>query len=199
MSRASLIVDVSLATATLLATACSPRQTDTSILFERYMAAANAHDLDALAAMTHEDIVWQLGPYRLVGKQAALAPHGTDLAMHSRFEVRDVRIRGDTVEHVLIERNDATRAYGPDSVVQYSRKVFRDGLMWRKEPWRPSPDMAEFNRRGAPFRAWIREAHPEAFRVLRPDSSSDAPFGVERGRLVSRLLSEWVAAGMPGS
>jgi len=198
MSRVSQRFSILLTIAMLLVS-CSTREPDTRARFERYMAAANAHDLGALADMTHDDIVWQLGPYRLVGKEAALAPHGTDLAMHTMLEVRDVTIRGDTVEHILIERNDATRAYGPDSLVQYARKVFRDGLMWRKEPWRPSPDMAEFNRRGAPFRAWIRVEHPEAYEVLRPESSRAAPFGLARGRLISQLLSEWVAAGKPGS
>jgi hypothetical protein len=183
----------------ILVASCSAGRPDTRALFERYMAAANAHDLDALAAMTHDDVIWQLGPYRLVGKGAALAPHGTDLGMHTTLEVRDITIRGDTVEHVLIERNDATRAYGPDSLVHFSRKVFRDGLLWRQEPWRPSPNMAEFERRAAPFRAWIRAVHPEAYEFLRPDSTRGVPFGLERGQLVSKLLSEWVAAGKPGS
>jgi hypothetical protein len=95
----------------------------------------------------------------------------------------------------LIERNDATRAYGLDSLVHYSRKVFRDGRVWRKEPWLPSPNMADFNRRAAPFWAWIRSAHPEALEVLIPDSAGAHPFGETRGRLYSALLKEWVSAG----
>jgi hypothetical protein len=167
-------------------------------VFDRYMAAANAHDLATLAAMTDAGVIWQLGPYRLVGKEAALGPYYADLALHTTLAYRGVTIRGDTVEDVVIERNDATRAYGPDSLVHYARYVFRHGLMWRKEEWKPSPDLPEFVRRGAPFRAWVRRVHPDVDEKLRPDSTY-GPFGEVRARLLASMLQEWLAAGKPGS
>jgi len=198
MSRAHSRMHLRALVGVFLVISCSRPSSDVRVLFDRYMAASKAHDLTTLAAMTDDDVIWQLGPYRLVGKEAALGPHYTDLALHTTLAYRDVTIRGDTVEDVLIEHNDVTRAYGPDSLVHYPRYVFRYGLMWRKEEWKPSPDMADLLRRGAAFRAWLRRVHPDTYQKLAPDSTH-GPFGQARGHLLAAALQEWVAAGKPGS
>jgi ketosteroid isomerase-like protein len=164
---------------------------------ERYLAASNAHDLTALESMTADDVVWRFGPWTFQGKEEALRPHVADLILHTRLEARNVVARGDTVECTLIEWNDATRAHGPDSLVHYPRYVFRGDMVTVKEPWAPSPSMAEFNGRAAPFRAWVRTEHPEALAViLDPDGTpSWTRDALEKTR---ELLERWVAAGKPG-
>lgn len=181
----------------ILATACSGPRKEIAERFDRYMAASNAHDLAALASMTHDDIVWRFGPFEFRGKEEALRPNGSDLGLNTTLEVMEAVVRGDTVDAVVIERNDATRAYGPDSLVHYARYVFRDGLVWRKSAYRPSQTMSDFQLRGEPFRQWARETYPERSRFLF-GNPEEGVFGVEPGRELSRLLGEWVDADRPG-
>jgi len=96
----------------LVSFGCAEQARGPRALFDRYLAVSNAHDLNRLEAMTAADVIWQLGPWTLHGKEKALGPHYSDLLNHTRLEARDVVVRGDTVECTLIERNDATRAYG---------------------------------------------------------------------------------------
>lgn len=181
----------------ILAAACSGADDDVRARFERYLAASNAHDLATLASMTHEDIVWRFGPFEFRGKEEALLPNGSDIGLNTSLELVDLVVRGDTVDALLFERNDATRAYGPDSLVHHARYVFRDGLVWRKGAYAPAENMAEFQRRGEPFRAWVGTTYPERGRRLFGGRPADS-FGDEAGRELSNLLTEWVAAGRPG-
>lgn len=171
----------------------SPRE-----LFDRYLAASNAHDLDKLEAITAEDVMWQLGPWTLQGKEKALGPHYSDLLNHTRLEARDVVVRGDTVECTLIERNDATRAYGPDSLTHYPRYVFEGDLLKIKESWKPEKSFAELNRHAAPFRAWVRQVRPEAITVIL-DSTGTPRWTREAAEKTHEMLNAWIAAGKPGA
>jgi ketosteroid isomerase-like protein len=176
--------------------ACTGGGQETAELFSEYLAASNAHDLPTLDAMTADDIVWRLGTYTLVGKEEALGPHALDAGMHTSLEARDVMIRGDTVECMLIERNDGTRAFEVDSSVHYARYVFRDGLVYRKEPWKEQPSSTSFATNVARFRRWVSEVHP--IRLAELDSlMAITQFSLEVGELRSSLLMEWVAAGRP--
>jgi hypothetical protein len=96
----------------------------------------------------------------------ALRPHLVDSLLHATLEPRDVVIRGDTVECSLIERNDAMRWVGLDSVVHYPRYVFKDGLVILKEARKPAPLMQELIHRWQPYWQWVGKAHPEAEAVL---------------------------------
>ncbi len=182
----------------VLAVACAQPKPTTRQLFDDYLAASNAHDLATLDLMTSNDIVWLLGPWALSGKEEALRPHYADLVNHTSLEAHDVTVRGDTVECTLIERNDGTRAHGPDSLIHYARYVFHDGLVIKKEPWAPSPSMAEFNRRAQPFRAWVRNELPEALSVIL-DSTGTPQWTREAVDMTHLMRNEWVEAGKPGS
>jgi len=181
----------------LVCAACVERAPSPRDLFDRYLAASNAHDLEALEAMTDDDIVWQLGPWTLEGKEKALSPNYADLLNHTTLLARDVVVRGDTVECTVIERNDATRAYGPDSLIHYPRYVFEDGLLKIKEGWRRDTSFAELNRHAEPFRAWVRATHPESLMAIL--DSTGAPRwtrgSIEKTR---EMLRAWIAAGKPG-
>jgi ketosteroid isomerase-like protein len=181
----------------LISSACADRTDSTRERFEQYLAASNAHDLDALEAMTADDIVWKLGPWTLTGKEQVLRPHYSDSINHTVLVARDVVVRGDTVECVIVERNDATRAYGPDSLVHYARYVFKDGLVTKKEPWRRSNALSELNRHAQPFRSWLRSTHPEAMAVIL-DSTGTPRWTPEAADKVREMREVWVAAGKPG-
>ncbi|NIR46807.1 MAG: nuclear transport factor 2 family protein [Gemmatimonadetes bacterium] len=183
---------------TAIGLACSDQAPSTAEIFERYIAASNAHDLETLERMTADDIVWQLGPWTLVGKEEALRPHYADLVNHTVLEAREVVVRGDTVECTLVERSDATRAYGPDSLITHARYVFEEGLVVKKEPWAPSPSLMELNGRSEPFRRWVREQHPEALAVI-VDSTGTPRWTRSAVDIVHELREAWVATGKPGS
>ena len=169
---------------------------DVAELHRRYMAASNAHDVETMAEMTAENVVWQLGPYTLKGKVEALLPNAGDAVMNTTLEVRDRRVIDNVVECVVVERNDALRAIGMESWRHYPRFVFdSEGKVLRKEPWRSSPDDAEFRRRLQPFSQWVKENHPEAV----PDfSDMSDTFGREPALRALRVREQWIAAGRPG-
>lgn len=180
----------------IIMAACSNKRNDTSTLFSRYLEASNAHDLETLEEMTDDDIVWKIGPYTLTGKEEALPPHAYDAIMNTSLDPSDIVVRGDTVECVLIERNDVTRAFGVDGLVHYARYVFRNGLMYRKEPWKEPMSNSRFTENLKKFRAWMGEEHPGE--LIELDSlGTISHFGLEVGELRSRLLREWVEAGRP--
>ncbi|TFG67002.1 MAG: nuclear transport factor 2 family protein [Gemmatimonadales bacterium] len=182
----------------LVSAACGNRTPPTGEIFERYLAASIAHDFETLEAMTADDIVWRLGPWTLIGADEALSPHYADLVNHTTLVIRDVEVRGDTVECTIIERNDATRAHGPDSLVHYVRYVFGAGQVRIKEPWAPSPSIAELNRRAEPFRSWVRESHPEAIAVIL-DSSGTPRWTRDAVEKVHEMREAWISAGKPGT
>jgi ketosteroid isomerase-like protein len=183
--------------ATLVGTACMSQAPDVREVFDRYLAASNAHDLGTLQAMTADDVVWRLGPYTLQGRESAMRPHYSDLVNHTTLEVRDVRVRQDTVECTIIERNDATRAHGPDSLVHYARYVFDGGLVKVKESWKRSTSLVELNQHAAPFRTWVRAVHPDALSILM-DSTGTPSWTREAVDKTHELLDAWIAAGKPG-
>lgn len=181
----------------LIFSACAEAASPSRELFDRYLAASNDHDLKVLETLAADDIVWRLGPWTLKGKDQVMALHYADLINHTSLEAREVVVRGDTVECVLIERNDATRAYGADSLLHYPRYVFRDGLVVLKEAWRRDPGVVALNRYSAPFRAWVRETHPESLALIL-DSTGTPRWTRAAVREKRRMLEAWIAAGKPG-
>ena len=77
------------------------------------------------------------------------------------------------------------------------RFVFENGLVVSKGPRRPPEGVQERERRAAPFRLWVREAHPEAIGRLM-DGRGTFRFSRENGELMLELTSAWLAAGAPG-
>jgi hypothetical protein len=180
---------------------CAGFSTSVSTQFERYSKASASHDLETLESLTGDDIVWQLGPYRLEGKEEALGPNRYDAGVQTTPVYRNVRVDGHVVEFELIESSEIIRAVGMKDLQHFPRFEFEDGLVTRKSgPWRevsPNRSMAEFNRRMVPFRQWIREVHPEAIARL-VDTDRNFVFSQENGELMLSLAREWLAVGAPG-
>jgi len=191
---------VLLATALLTFAGCESRP-DVAQQFERYAKASTEHDLATLEALTADDIVWQLGPYRLEGKEAVLGPNAYDAGIENELVYRNARIEGNVVEFELIETNEVIRAVGMTEVRSYPRLEFENGQLKRKVgSWRDSPveySMVELNRRKAPLRRWIRDTHPKAIQRL-VDAEGNFVFSQDNGALMLRLTRDWVAAGAPG-
>lgn len=195
------MISVVLLAPVLLAFAGCKNQPAVAEEFERYAKASTEHDLATLDALTADDIVWQLGPYRLVGKKAVLGPNAYDAGVENQLVYRNARIEGNVVEFELTETNEVIRAVGMTEVRSYPRFEFENGQLKRKMgSWRDSPaeySMVELNRRKAPLRKWIRDIRPEAMQKLM-DSEGNFVFSQENGALMLRLTRDWVAAGAPG-
>lgn len=159
-------------------------------LHQMYMAASIRHDIEKLSAMTHKDIVWQLGPYTLEGKEAALGPNRYDASIGNIIEYNNVVVLDDTVEFELVERNELLSAIGMERIRHYPRFIFKDGLVFRKESWKKSPDIPEMNRRAKPKRDWISENHPEVIQKFF-DSDGNFIFNRENGKLAIKMTREW--------
>ncbi len=159
-------------------------------LHRRYMEASIQYDLEPLRSMTSQDIVWQLGPRKLVGLEAALGPNAYDVGMKTELDYHDVIVKGDTVEFEVDERSDLIRAVGMEEVRHYVRFVFENGLLKKKEPWKKSLDAEEGARRRAPFIRWIREKHPEVVDQLAAKENKFI-FSKENGVLMRKLANEW--------
>jgi hypothetical protein len=162
-------------------------------LFETYMTASINHDVKTMATMTHDSIVWKLGPYTLKGKKAALGPNDYDEGTGTILEYTNVNIRGDTVEFELLERNAIITALGMKEIKHYPRFIFKNGLVYKKEAWKVSSDMQELSRRNKPRREWIQENHPEAVQKFF-DSEGNFIFNKANGELQIKLTREWLEA-----
>jgi hypothetical protein len=195
------MISVVLLSTIFLAFAGCGNQADVAEQFEQYAKASTEHDLATLEALTADDIVWQLGPYKLEGKEAVLGPNAYDAGVENELVYRNARIEGNVVEFELIETNEVVRAVGMTEVRSYPRFEFENGQLKRKAgSWRDSPpeySMVELNRRKAPLRRWIRDTHPEAMQKLM-DSEGNFVFSQDNGALMLRLTRDWVAAGAPG-
>ena len=167
------------------------RHHETAELLQRYIQAANRHDISALRDRFAENIVWILGTDTLVGKDAVLAPHELDAGAGTRLIIKNAIVKGDTVESILEETNDYMDTLGMPSVVHYPRFVFRNGLLARIEPIRPdfTPPLTDsIDQR---WNQWIQSAHPEAWvQIVKPNG--DINFSRETGELLLRLACEWL-------
>ena len=162
-------------------------------LHQKYMTASIDQDIETLIEMTHEEIVWQLGPYTLKGKEAALGPNKYDVGTGAVLEYGNVVIRGDTVEFELVERNQILAVIGMESIRLYPRFVFKNGLVYRKESWKTSPDIQEMNRLARPLRDWKKEVHPEIVNAIF-DTDGNFIFNRENGELNVQMALEWKQA-----
>ncbi len=178
----------------LVVIGCDSEKTqDIKELHEKYMTASINHDIETLSAMTHEDVVWRLGPYTFKGKEAALGPNRYDTGTGTILKFTNVVISGDTVEFELFEQNEILFAIGMEGVHHYPRFIFKDGLVINKEPWKKSPDVQEMNRLAQPRRDWIRENHPEVVQKFF-NLDGNFIFNRENGELAIQMTREWQKA-----
>jgi Amidohydrolase family len=162
-------------------------------LLQKYMSASINHETEIISEMTHEDIVWHLGPFTLKGKEAALGPNEYDTGTRADLEYSNAVFRGDTVEFELIERNEILSATGMERIRLYPRFVFKDGLIYKKETWKVSPDVQEMIRRAQAMRKWMQETHPEIVAEL-IDSDGNFIFNRKNGELNLQMALEWKQA-----
>ena len=166
------------------------RHYDTTELLQRYIQAANRHDMPALRGMLAEDIVWVLSSDTLIGKDAVLAPHEFDAGAKTRLTVQSSVVQGDTAELAIEEANAYMDTLGMPPVVHYARFIFHNGLLARIGTIRPRLTPPATDSIDQRWNAWIESAHPEAWaQIIKPDGHIN--FGRKTGELLVRLAHEW--------
>lgn len=159
-------------------------------LHSKYMDASINHDIETLRSLTHDDIIWYLGKDTLKGKEKAIAPHEYDAGYKTNLKYNNVVVKGDTVRFELLETNEQVTFFGMEAIRLYPQFIFKDGLVYRKMPWKMSRDMSKLFRRSQPFINWVKTNHPEALISLqKPDGNFN--FNYESGQLLCRLFSQW--------
>ena len=106
-------------------------------LHKKYMTASVNHDIKTLSLMTHDSIVWRLGPFLLKGKEAALGPNKYDKGTDCILDYSNVKVHGDTVEFELVEKNEILSSMGMEGATHYPRFIFKNGLLYKKKSWKP--------------------------------------------------------------
>ena len=181
---------ITVATILILLSCGTDHEAEIRELHHKYMEASMNHNIEILSVMTAEDIVWQLGPFILRGKEEALGPHKYDEGTNCILEYSNVVIHGDTVEFMLDEKNEVITAVGMTRIRTFPRFIFKDGLVYKKEEWKPSTDREEYNERAQPMRSWIRTEHPEAIKRLF-NSKGNWVFSSKNGQLMVQLAKQW--------
>ncbi len=173
----------------LLLLSCKQHQGSAELL-ERYIMAANQHDIKALLTMFSENIIWILGSDTLIGKKSVMAPHEFDAGAGTRLIIKSSIVKGDTVESILEETNDYMDTLGMSSVLNFPRFVFYDGLLIRIEPIRPQMIPPLVDSIDQQWNKWIQNEYPDAWaKIVNPDGSIN--YSRETGELLLRLACEW--------
>ncbi len=159
-------------------------------IHQKYMTASINHDIETLEKMTHDSIIWILGPYTFRGKEEALGPNRYDKGTDAIIEYKNVNIRQDTVEFEFFERNEILTAMDMEGVKHYPRFIFKNGLLYKKESWKPAPDRQIMNQRSRQRRNWIKKNHPEIFQKYF-DSIGNFIWSEENGKLQIQMAREW--------
>lgn len=191
MFRSRLSLMIILLSVPILIVCSKPRQRNVQDLVHEYVEASDAHDLDKLASMTADSAVWILGNIQLKGKEEVLGPNRLDAGANTRLEMSNLVVRGDTAKFELAEVNDILTALGINSIVHYPRLVFKDGLVVRKDQWKPNTMMPE---EASPnlgrFQQWIQDNKPDAIDRLF-DQDGNFIFSRENGELMASLAREY--------
>lgn len=159
-------------------------------IHQKYMTASINHDIETLEKLTHDSIIWILGANTFKGKEAALGPNKYDKGTGAKLEYSNVTIRQDTVEFELFEQNGILTAMDMEGVKGYPRFIFKNGLLYKKELWKPSPDIPTMLQRSQPRRNWIKNNHPEIFQKFF-DQKGNFIWSEENGKLQIQMAEEW--------
>ena len=92
-------------------------------LHRRYMQASTDHDIETLRALTHDDIIWYLGPSTFNGKDEVLKPNEFDKGYDTILEYCNVVVKGDTVRFDLLETNEQVKLFGQEGIRHYEEDV----------------------------------------------------------------------------
>jgi hypothetical protein len=132
-------------------------------VFERYIEAANLHDIEAVRAITAEDVVWNLGRDTLIGVEETLRPLAFDEGAHTVLTASSYSVNGDTINFNLVEHNDVLDALGVRELHHSGQMVVRNGLIIRIAPLRPPLERKALADSVITFWRWLREHRPEVF------------------------------------
>lgn len=190
------IETIPLALVLLLGLSCSGPSPEATV--REFLAAADAHDVDAAWALLDEAFEFRdpEGTFR-VGREGFRPLLEWDAAVDRRGTATITDVRGDTVPVVIEETNDFLAALGIGPVRSEADVVARDGTI-RALVLSPNPAFfARVDSALEPVLEWAGRERPDELDRLLVNGSP--VYDGERGRRWIELLEEARAAGVIGS
>ncbi len=122
---------------------------------ERYVAAANGHDIDAVSALLDDSVVWAFGADTFRGRDAALQPLYFDTGAETELLPSDLLLRGDSVDINLAETSGVLGALGIDTLHHRVRFVVTEGRIAQTFSLQPPREYAAFVDSITAFLQWL--------------------------------------------
>lgn len=119
-----------------------------------------------------------------------MGPLKFDLGAKTKVTVREIKVREDTVECELIERNEVLGGLGIDSLIHFPKIVFSDGKIILRKSIRPPDSYKLFQDSLMAFLSWLRSEDSTAYWELF-NSRGKFQYSKENGELMVRLVRVW--------
>jgi len=174
----------------ILAVCCTRREAPSPAkILERYIEAANRHDVESVRAITAKDAIWYPGQDTLIGREQVLRSLAFDEGANTVITVTNFIVNGDTIKFELTERNDVLDALGIGELHHFGQMVIRKGLIVQIMPRRPPLEQEAYVDSALTFRRWLRKYRPEAYDRILPGGKFNYTRSV--GEEIPALILEW--------
>lgn len=170
--------------------ACQKKLPDNAQLFNQYISAANSHNFGILKDLIAENAVWHMVYDTLIGRDEVLSPLRFDEAVNTKLYVRNVQVRGDTVDFDLVEKNDVLYGLGLDSLTHFGRLVYSDAKIVLKTFRFPPEPFKTYSDAAIAFFKWLRYSDSLAYRQV---ISEDGKFQYSHkaGKIMLDHIPKW--------
>jgi hypothetical protein len=166
----------------------NPEQSNKQFL-NKYIEAANSHNIKEVQSMYSDSIVWYLGPYTLKGKEEAIAPLRFDKGANTILKVSNVIVNGDTIDCDLLERNDVLTACGINELHHFPRFILKDGSIKKILSRKPPVENKAFVDCITAFAGWLSVNSPEEYKKFWPEGKFN--YSEERGKAMPIEIRKW--------
>jgi hypothetical protein len=169
---------------------CQKRLPDNAHLLNQYISAANSHNFGILTDLISENAVWYLGRDTLIGRDKVLSPLRFDEAVNTKLYVRNVQVRGDTVDFDLVEKNGVLYGLGFDSLIHYERFVYSDAKVVLQTSRFPPDPFKTFSDSVVAFYDWLRFSDSLAYREVISEGGK-FQYSNKSGKIILDQITKW--------
>jgi len=169
---------------------CQKKLPDNAHLLKQYISAANSHNFEILTELISENAAWHLHGDTLIGRAEVLSPLRFDEAINTKLDVRNVQVRGDTVDFDLVEKNDVLYGLGFDSLIHFGRFVYSNAKIVLKTSRFPPVPFKTLSDSAVAFYQWLKFSDSLAYNQV---ISSDGKFqySYKSGKIILDQIPKW--------
>lgn len=163
-------------------------------MVERFLAAANAHDIDATVACLSEQFECRGSDGLRLNREQMRVWLGWETVMDYAYELSDVQELGASLGAVMTEQSELHRLLRMRPGRVRLRFEVRDGLIHLQE-FEPIPSGPSLAEALAPFLDWVDRERPSALHGWR--QGAEPVVNRESAERWLSLLREWSASPEP--